>query len=173
MAWWNTPSQMAAPPLVIERLEAGLDRLGLTTRGRPLGLPDTLDLTLQEYPLRLALGSGYLVATSTYPHLLPVRAAPALREAALAANATSALPDLRVTTDDAGAHLTATVRVQVSAGLSDAQLADVLREGLGSLVRGLDMLGERLGLPGPAVESPSPADPSPTAPDEPSPPAAG
>lgn len=194
MPWWNTPPEVAAPPVTLERVCAALRRLGLD----PVVRDGRTQVVLYRYPCTLRLLSpapagteqaasatpaapdrlsGALVPEpaqvrllmeSRYTVGLTQEAAARLAAHLLEKNSGRVSPTLLTAPGLAGADVVGRAWCTVTAGMSDPQLRTTLRVWCESTLHALDELSESQGLPLPpdptGPASPGPTDPTPTDP---------
>ena len=194
MPWWNTPPEVAAPPVTLERVCAALRRLGLD----PVVRDGRTQVVLYRYPCTLRLLSpapagteqaasatpaapdrlsGALVPEpaqvrllmeSRYTVGLTQEAAARLAAHLLEKNSGRVSPTLLTAPGPAGADVVGRAWCTVTAGMSDPQLRTTLRVWCESTLHALDELSESQGLPLPPdptePPSPGPTDPAPAAP---------
>ena len=194
MPWWNTPPEVAAPPVTLERVCAALRRLGLD----PVVRDGRTQVVLYRYPCTLRLLSpapagteqaasatpaapdrlsGALVPEpaqvrllmeSRYTVGLTQEAAARLAAHLLEKNSGRVSPTLLTAPGLAGADVVGRAWCTVTAGMSDPQLRTTLRVWCESTLHALDELSESQGLPLPPdptePPSPGPTDPAPAAP---------
>ena len=183
MPWWNTPPEVAAPLVTLERVCAALRRLGLD----PVVRDGRTQVVLYRYPCTLRLLSpappapdrlsGALVPEpaqvrllmeSRYTVGLTQEAAARLAAHLLEKNSGRVSPTLLTAPGPDGIDVVGRAWCTVTAGMSDPQLRTTLRVWCESTLHALDELSESQGLPlppdptGPA--SPGPTDPAPAAP---------
>lgn len=191
MPWWNTPPEVAAPPVTLERVCAALRRLGLD----PVVRDGRTQVVLYRYPCTLRLLSPApagtdqsappapdrlsgalapepaqvrLLMESRYTVGLTQEAAARLAAHLLEKNSGRVSPTLLTAPGLAGADVVGRAWCTVTAGMSDPQLRTTLRVWCESTLHALDELSETQGLPLPPdptePPSPGPTDPAPAAP---------
>lgn len=192
MPWWNTPPEVAAPLVTLERVCAALRRLGLD----PVVRDGRTQVVLYRYPCTLRLLSpappapepvstqadkaapdrltGALVPEpaqvrllmeSRYTVGLTQEAAAHLAAHLLEKNSGRVSPTLLTAPGLAGADVVGRAWCTVTAGMSDPQLRTTLRVWCESTLHALDELSETQGLPLP----PDPTEPPSPGPTDPAP----
>lgn len=192
MPWWNTPPEVAAPLVTLERVCAALRRLGLD----PVVRDGRTQVVLYRYPCTLRLLSpappapepvstqadkaapdrltGALVPEpaqvrllmeSRYTVGLTQEAAARLAAHLLEKNSGRVSPTLLTAPGPAGADVVGRAWCTVTAGMSDPQLRTTLRVWCESTLHALDELSETQGLPLP----PDPTEPPSPGPTDPAP----
>lgn len=191
MPWWNTPPEVAAPPVTLERVCAALRRLGLD----PVVRDGRTQVVLYRYPCTLRLLSPVpagtdqsappapdrlsgalapepaqvrLLMESRYTVGLTQEAAARLAAHLLEKNSGRVSPTLLTAPGPDGIDVVGQAWCTVTAGMSDPQLRTTLRVWCESTLHALDELSETQGLPLPPdptePPSPGPTDPAPAAP---------
>lgn len=194
MPWWNTPPEVAAPPVTLERVCAALRRLGLD----PVVRDGRTQVVLYRYPCTLRLLSPVpagteqaasatpaapdrlsgalapepaqvrLLMESRYTVGLTQEAAARLAAHLLEKNSGRVSPTLLTAPGPDGIDVVGRAWCTVTAGMSDPQLRTTLRVWCESTLHALDELSETQGLPLPPdptePPSPGPTDPAPAAP---------
>ena len=191
MPWWNTPPEVAAPPVTLERVCAALRRLGLD----PVVRDGRTQVVLYRYPCTLRLLSPVpagtdqsappapdrlsgalapepaqvrLLMESRYTVGLTQEAAARLAAHLLEKNSGRVSPTLLTAPGPDGIDVVGQAWCTVTAGMSDPQLRTTLRVWCESTLHALDELSETQGLPLPPdptePPSPGPTAPAPAAP---------